>query len=232
MAAHGIAPLPLLDVSYSQSETVFGATTRYGRMDNDRRGGDLYIIEHAPSITWDAAQVERGLVVMMDLDAGGRTSADGATPGMLGPYVLGLWTDCAGGSIRNCRQMVPYRPPDVRQGTNRIAFLLFRQPAATWVRGISMRPFVFDMLNYLSANYPPGSSPAVSYNFFYLSGSMEEVSLDPKRQPPWNDPPPPAPPRPPPSPPPGPNPPAQTWWGGTETKRPWEHRLAERDYRL
>ena len=232
-ASVGVEPLPLLDVTYNGDKLLLGALTRYSRADDggDLPGGDLNMLRQAPSITWDASRTERALVLMMDLDAGGRASADGSHAGSEGPYVQGLWSGCTGGSLAHCRTLVRYEPPDVRQGTNRIAFLMLRQPAATWVRGVSMRPFVLNMTYFLEANYPAGERAAQAYNFFYMSGSEEEADLDPRRYPPWEAPPPPSPALPPyttptsPSPPPAPKPPAMTWWGGTETKRPWEHRL-------
>ena len=229
-ATHGVAPLPLLDVSYSREEVLYGSPTRYCFIAGDSKGGDMHIVQHAPTIRWDVSVADRALVFMMDLDAGGRASADGAQPGPLGPYVLAIWTDCTGGSLAHCRQLLPYRPPNVRQGTNRIAFLQLRQ-VSNWVRGVAARPFKLNLTDFLSVNYPqtPPSSVVLAYNFFYLSGSEEESDLDPQRQPPWDEPPPSPPPPPPwrtpdsPSPPPPPEPPTQTWWGGNEIKRPWEH---------
>lgn len=234
-ATAGVPPLPLLDVEYSREEgLVLGAPTRYARIGDDTKGrGDMYLLERAPRISWDASSTERGLVLMMDLDAGGRASADGSRPGPDGPWVHALWSDCTGGSLAHCRNLLRYSPPDVRQGTNRICFLLLRQPAATWVRGVSMRPFALNLTDFLRANYPEAASrahPALAYSFYYLSGSEEESELDPRRYPPWDVPPPPSPALPPwreptrPSPPPSPKPPALTWWGGSETRRPWEHR--------
>ena len=227
-ATFGVAAPPLLDVAFTRQDVLLGDTSRYARMASDKLGGDMHIFWKAPSITWDAKHVPRGLVMMMDLDAGGRASADGAVPGSLGPYVQALWSGCTGGSVTNCHPLLRYEPPDVRQGTDRIVFVLFHQPAAVWVRGVSMRPFVLNMSDFLLANYPPDDRAVVAYNFFYLSGSEGESELNPRRFPPWETPPPP-PPKPPPyrtpdspHPPPSPKPPVYTWWNGTETKPPWE----------
>ena len=193
----------------------------------------MYILQKPPTIHWDAATAPRALVLMMDIDAGGRSSLNGSQPGSEGPWVHALWSECTGGSLAHCRSLIKYSPPDVRQGTNRIVFLALRQPSATWVQKVAMRPFRLSLGEFLRANYPDSATrgnPGVAYSFLYLSGSEEESELEPRRYPPWNAPPPPAPARPPwreptrPSPPPSPKPPAYTWWGGTESKRPWEHR--------
>lgn len=238
-ASFGVARLPLLAVEYTQEEKVLGALTRYTR-ESDKFGGgeDMLQLRHAPKITWNGRLVERGMVIMMDIDAGGRASVDGAQPGALGPYVQAVWTECTGGTVEQCRKphMLPYHAPDVRQGTDRIAFLLLRQPKVTWLRGLSKTPFVLNLTAFLHDNYDDDArrSAAVAWNFFYLSGSEPERDLNPRRWPPWDEPPPLPPPLPPwrapdgPSPPPqkpAPAPPEKTWWGGFGDidKRAWEH---------
>jgi len=229
-ASFGIAPLPLLSVAYSKSDVLVGSQSRYAR-------NDATVLQTAPKVTWDATMVERAIVLMMDVDAGGRASADGARPGPLGPYVTGLWTDCRGGTSETCRsRLVAYRPPDVRQGTDRIVFLLLRHPDKTWLRGVSTQPFTVNLTSFFHDNYASAGSsslavdggPVLAYNFFYLSGSSMEKKLDPQRWPPWDAPPPRPPPPPPwrtpdkPRPPPPPSSPSRIWWGGTNSRHPWE----------
>ena len=68
-----------------------GAQTQYARdEDRDDGGMDVRVLGQAPMIKWNAATVDRGLVLMMDIDSGGRATADGATPGKFGPFVHGL----------------------------------------------------------------------------------------------------------------------------------------------
>ena len=236
----GIGQLPPLDVIYTRGnkkETVMGSQTQYARdEDRDDGGMDLRVLGQAPMIKWNPSKLDKGIVLMMDIDQGGRSAADGATPGQFGPFVHGLWLDCLGGSTDRCRKLVPYSSPDVRKGTNRIVFLLLRPPISTMVRGVSTRPFQLNLATFLRENYSrEGPMPAVAVNFFYLSGTVDERKKDPRRWPPWDMPPPPPPTlppytvplmSPPPPMPPPPLPPYKTWWGdeGGGHKAPWEHR--------
>jgi hypothetical protein len=116
-ASFGVARLPLLAVEYTQEEKVLGALTRYTR-ESDKFGGgeDMLQLRHAPKITWNGRLVERGMVIMMDIDAGGRASVDGAQPGALGPYVQAVWTECTGGTVEQCRK--PHMLPCTCCGSN------------------------------------------------------------------------------------------------------------------
>lgn len=230
--------LPLLDVRYDNSRNIIE-----GERSHFVKGDDT--IRRAPAITWDANAVPKGIVVFMDLDAGGRSSGDGRLPGPLGPALAGLWAGCAGGSLARCQvRIVPYTAPHPPRGTHRFAFVLLRQEF-TWVRDVfetfvpkhnqeipAIELMKWNFTRFLESNWPnwrrSNSPPAVAYNFFYLSGTDREKFLDPTRFPPWELPPAPPPPtlarawaRPPP---PSISPPPLDWWGGNnDGKRPWEH---------
>lgn len=236
-------PLPLLKVEFANGyEQVMGEKTHFIKDDDALR--------KPPAISWDAAKVPKGIVVMMDLDAGGRNGADGAAPGPLGPAIQGLWVGCTGGSIGHCQyNIVPYSAPHAAKGTHRCTFMLLNQQH-TFVRDIfehytpkhnedppPTAVIKWNFPRFLKGNWPDwkqgseANSPLIAYNFFYFSGSISERDLDPKRQPPWIDPPampPPWSPSPPPPPPEPPLPPPQSpkfWWGDQreDTKKPWEH---------
>eukprot|EP00322_Chrysochromulina_rotalis_P010364 CAMPEP_0115844690 /NCGR_PEP_ID=MMETSP0287-20121206/8957_1 /TAXON_ID=412157 /ORGANISM="Chrysochromulina rotalis, Strain UIO044" /LENGTH=443 /DNA_ID=CAMNT_0003298421 /DNA_START=5 /DNA_END=1336 /DNA_ORIENTATION=+ len=252
LANLGIPVLPVARVTYRfykgpqlVTTNVEGYSTRLSEDD------DALLLHSGPSsMSWAhvpgfSGPNQRQLAIMMDLDAGGRTSADGDSPGTEGISVLGFWTDCTEGTLASCRTLIPYiAGAGPQRGTHRYAFMVLQQPTS-YLRAVGhVTAFEhWDFGAFLSANWPEWWSerfdegkdflcPAVAANLMYVSKTREEAALDPRRFPPWGGSPPSPPPKPPQSPYPPPPPPevtpsppprpAATWWGGSETLHPWE----------
>lgn len=153
-AQFGFPPLPELSVTYGSGMSLHGAASRFVK---DR---DMRFLWTAPSITWDADETDQeAMIVMMDLDAGGRRSADGVEPGPIGPYVHAMYTHCSGGSLRSCKTMIPYVPPGVGRGTNRYVFLKMRQPEGKTIAAVDHTAHFarWDFRRFLEENYPAGT---------------------------------------------------------------------------
>lgn len=72
----------------------------------------------------------RGLLVMFDIDSGGRRGSDLSEPGTAGPRLHGLWTHCAGERVETCTEKIPFRPPGgskTRPQPNRYVLLDFEE---------------------------------------------------------------------------------------------------------
>lgn len=153
-ARFGFPPLPELDVTYYRGIQLHGSATRFVK---DR---DMQFLWQAPSITWTPPKGEEAMVVMMDLDAGGRRSADGAEPGPIGPYVHAMWAHCGAGTLSSCKSLIPYVPPGVSEGTNRYVFLLLRQPPGKALRAVDHTAHFgrWDFGRFLAENFPAGST--------------------------------------------------------------------------
>ena len=253
LADAAIPVLPLLNVTYRFRDRLGHLITRavQGTASRLSLEVDAEMLARAPSsITWTnqpgfvAGSGQRQVVIMMDIDAGGRSSAEGDQPGPDGITVLAVWTDCTNGKLDSCRALIPYAGgTSPRKGTNRYVFMVLQQPTS-YLRAIGhVTAFPhWDFASFLSANWPEWWSerfeegkdvlcPAVAANFMYVSRTQADATLDPRRFPAWVDDspsPPPTPPPPPPHPllpPSGPSPPPRpvaTWWGGFELKSPWE----------
>ena len=229
----GIAARPLLNVSFqpfksAPQRNIVGSTAVLSIQ------ADEALLAKPPSrVSWVNLPhiAQRQLLVLMDIDAGGRSSVEGERPGPHGPFLSAMWTDCTGGTFETCRTLIPYQPPAHALGTDRYVFLLLQQPTG-YLRGVGhVTPFgPWDFEAFLRDNWSNwwkiratagGATmcPALAYNFMYVSRTRQEAEDDPKRQPPFVNPPPP---RYLPWPPPPPGPPKATWWGGFDTKPVWE----------
>ena len=58
----------------------------------------------------------RGLLLMFDIDSGGRRNSDLVNPGTVGPRLHGIWSRCHGTRVNTCTTRVTFRPPGGSKG--------------------------------------------------------------------------------------------------------------------
>ena len=131
----GMEDLPELSVIYGSCAMDSDCFRLRGQLfENEKRHKPMNVVlAKEPRITWGNRRGENrvkcGMVLFVDLDAGGRSKSGNSAPGRFGPFVHSLWTHCKGGSLNasTCRAVKPYLAPGCTDTPgNRYAFLLFR----------------------------------------------------------------------------------------------------------
>jgi hypothetical protein len=166
----GMGNLPVLDVRYGDA-VVQGQlfVNRKGRPKNK-------VLLQIPTVTWDPSSLPCGLLLFIDLDAGGYT-APGTSAGKYGPFVHALWSHCKGGfnAGKSCNTRTKYLPPGHMGAVpNRYAFILFRHDCSATLKLPTEFRFSKDRLslaNLLSEN--PGLAP-VAATFLRAGSSATE----------------------------------------------------------
>ena len=156
--------LPLLRVAYD------GGTVLLRGSANPRNNSADAFLGKVPSVTWNATRIATtAMVLFIDLDCGGRSRVD-SEPGICGPVLHSMWSDCSGGDLNGCRIVVPYLPPGVSRGTNRYVWLMLKQPAPLARSSLPARPrsvASWDLVRFLKLNPKLQLS---AYNLMHVSG--------------------------------------------------------------
>ena len=157
------AGLPSLNVTYmdgTRPVSLRGAATR---LDNSANA----FLGREPELQWDLAAVGgNALVVFLDPDCGGRR-ANASAFGWCGPALHSMWHDCVGATLGSCTRAVRYNPPGVSRGTNRYAWVLFRQarPLAATSRPVQSVAN-WDLQRFVALN----QLTPVAWNFMFVHG--------------------------------------------------------------
>ena len=166
----GMGNLPVLDVRYGDAAVqgqIF--VNRKARPKNE-------VLVQVPAVTWDSSSVPCGLLLFIDIDAGGY-KAPGTRAGMYGPFVHSMWSHCKGGfnAGKSCETRKKYLPPGHTGAVpNRYAFILFRHDCSASLKLPTKFRFSKDKLslaNLLSHN--PGLTP-VAATFLRAGSSATE----------------------------------------------------------
>jgi hypothetical protein len=182
--AHQYGPafkgLPKLNVTYiirgenggsGADLPLRGAGTR---IDNGR----ATFLATQPRIEWDCSGCT-ATVLFIDTDCGGRRAEAPQRLGWCGPVMHSLWSECSGGNLDSCgTTRVRYKPPGVRRGTNRYAFILLRQAKSLTTtlarRSLPVRSTMhWDLARFVAAN----RLEPIAWNFAHITGSGVPASV-------------------------------------------------------
>lgn len=173
----GIHSLPRLSMHFGSTE-VDGGTTFIQRSKREKN-----VLREQPTVEWDPAY-GRTAVLFLDLDCGGRPSADLSKAGRMGPLVHSLWQDCKGSTLASCGAITkPYLTPGATKvPPNRYTWLLLQQPGTALLRlpaslqaslhpspnqKVTMNGLILDLASFFADN--PGVKP-LAYNFILVGG--------------------------------------------------------------
>jgi hypothetical protein len=164
-----MADLPELSVHY-------GDTALHGQhfvnVRNGRRPKNS-LLARTPTVTWDTSSTHCGLLLFVDIDAGGG-SVSNRSAGHNGPFVHALWTHCKEGfdAGANCRVAKKYQPPGNTDAIpNRYAYILFRHACSADLRIPTSFRYARDKLSFASLLEENPSLAPVSANFLYAGAA-------------------------------------------------------------